>query len=77
MLMMTTSIESTENQTHVEMIGKSHSRTGHNVSPEYYDLWLNCLIDAAREVDQQFDLSIEQAWRKTLQHGIDKIKAMY
>jgi phenylacetate-CoA ligase len=77
MLMMTTSIESFEVKVHLEMIGKSHSRSGHNISPELYTHWLDCLIDSAREVDKLFDLSIEQAWRKTLQHGIDKMIAMY
>ena len=77
MLMMTALIESNENQAQFEMIGKPHSRFGHNISPELYDLWLNCLIDTAHEFGQQFDSSIELTWQKTLQHGIDKMKIMY
>jgi len=77
MIMMTTSLDSAEAQSHIDMIGKSHNRTGHNISPELYDTWLNCLIKAAKEHDEFFDASIENAWRKTLAHGINAMKAMY
>jgi hemoglobin-like flavoprotein len=77
MIMMTTSLDSAEAQTHINMIGKSHSRAGHNISPELYDTWLNCLIASAKEHDEFFDSTIENAWRKTLAHGINAMKKMY
>jgi hemoglobin-like flavoprotein len=77
MIMMTTSLESSEAQTHISMIGKSHSRTGHNIDPKFYDTWLDCLIASAKEHDELFDSSIETAWRKTLAFGISTMKDMY
>lgn len=77
MIMMTTSLESSEAQTHISMIGKSHSRTGHNIDPKFYDTWLDCLIASAKEHDEFFDSSIENAWRKTLAFGISIMKDMY
>jgi hypothetical protein len=77
MILMTASLDSTEAQSHLDMIGKSHSRSQHNIAPELYDKWLDCLISAAKEHDELFDLTIETAWRKTLTHGISAMKAMY
>ena len=77
MILMTTSLDSAEAQSHLDMIGKSHSRSHYNVTPELYDKWLDCLIASAKEHDEFFDSAIEMAWRKTLAHGIGAMKAMY
>ncbi|WP_426357494.1 globin [Pseudocolwellia sp. HL-MZ19] len=61
MILMTTSLDSAESQSHLEMIGKSHSRSNYNIKPELYDKWLNCLIESAKLHDEFFDLSSETA----------------
>jgi phenylacetate-CoA ligase len=77
MILMTTSLDSAEAQSHIDMIVKSHSRSKYNIAPELYDIWLDCLIASAKVHDEFFDISIEMAWRKTLAHGIGVMKAMY
>ena len=77
LILMTTTMDTPETRAHLEHIAKSHSRSGHNVRPELYSLWLDCLIAAARQHDHQFEPSIEKAWRDTLSSGIETIKANY
>jgi hemoglobin-like flavoprotein len=54
-----------------------HSRDQLNVRPGLYDLWLHCLVTAAREHDPEFTPELEEAWRKTLRVGIDYLRDHY
>lgn len=56
---------------HLEDLGATHSRTGYDIGPELYDLWLNSLIEVAKEVDATFDASTELAWRFHLSQAIE------
>lgn len=61
----------------IEKIALSHGRGGHDIVPEYYDLWLSCLIDTVREYDPEWSPDVESAWRKTMAPGIAYMKAHY
>lgn len=50
---------------------RSHSRARINVKPEYYEFWLNSLVDTLRECDPQFSVQLEADWRDMLQVTID------
>jgi len=58
-------------------IRKSHSRERFNVKPEYYDYWLQSLIDTLKVCDPNFSDTIEQDWRDMMQVTIDYITEGY
>jgi hemoglobin-like flavoprotein len=45
------------------------------IGPHLYDLWLDCLLQAARAHDPQFSPDLEAAWRSTLAPGMDFFRA--
>jgi hemoglobin-like flavoprotein len=55
---------------HLAEISDTHSRRGYDIRPEHYQVWLDCLIDAAREADPSLDATTEAAWRLHLGHAI-------
>lgn len=62
---------------HLERLARLHSRTGLDIQPELYDLWLDRMVQAVSEFDPLFDAEIETAWRRVLQPGIDFMKSRY
>lgn len=58
-------------------LAERHDRNHLDIRPELYDLWLDCLVAAARDNDEQFTDEIEQAWRTTLAVGIAELRAGY
>lgn len=58
-------------------LGHSHSHRALNISPALYDLWLEALIDTARQFDAEFDGEAELSWRVTMAPGIACMKFMY
>ena len=49
---------------------ETHNRQHLNIEPALYDLWLSCVIDVAREFDEQWNESIEDAWNAILGYVI-------
>jgi hemoglobin-like flavoprotein len=45
---------------------RMHGRSGMAIPAELYDLWLDCLVDTAREFDPEFDEETEAAWRAVM-----------
>lgn len=62
---------------YLERIARKHSRADLDIRPELYDLWLECLIQSVSEYDPEFSDEIGQLWRKTMQVGIDFMRARY
>jgi hemoglobin-like flavoprotein len=60
---------------HLEEIAESHSRRGHDIRPEHYETWLECLLAAARDVEPAFDATTEGAWRLHLGEAIHTMVA--
>jgi hemoglobin-like flavoprotein len=69
-------ISKTANE-HMRRIAKVHSKSGKNIPEELYDVWLDSLIEAAREYDSEFTEETERAWRIALAPGINYMKQMY
>jgi hemoglobin-like flavoprotein len=44
------------------------------VTPAMYDIWLECLLQAARAHDAQFSDELEKIWRQTLAAGIEQMR---
>jgi hemoglobin-like flavoprotein len=66
-----------EGDVHVERMARLHSRGERDIRPHLYGLWLDCLVDTAREFDPLFNADTEQAWRQVLRPGIEFMKARY
>jgi len=58
-------------------LAERHNRHGLDIPPGLYDLWLDCLLQAARKHDPQFSPEIEAAWRETLAVGIEYMRSKY
>ena len=67
----------TEIQGDLQRIAKRHSRTDLDIRPELYMLWLDCLIQAAREFDPRFTPETEMAWRRIMERGIAFMQSHY
>jgi hemoglobin-like flavoprotein len=76
-MMMLAAMGKTEAQEHLKRIAQVHSRGGHDIRPELYDLWLDCLIRTVKEFDPAFSKNIENAWRTMMQPGIEFMKSRY
>jgi hemoglobin-like flavoprotein len=61
----------------LDRLAVRHSHTDLDVRPTLYDTWLDCLIEAARQHDPQFTAEVEDAWRKTLAPGIERLRSRY
>jgi hemoglobin-like flavoprotein len=51
-----------------------HSRQGLDIAPRLYDLWIECLVETAREHDPRFAPDVEAAWREVLTFGADYMR---
>jgi len=47
------------------------------LKPEFYELWLDCLIRAVKEFDRLCDSETERAWRSMMRAGIEFMKSRY
>ena len=58
-------------------IAVMHNKANLDIQPKHYDLWLETLIETAREFDDEFDKYSELAWRIVLAIGITYMKFRY
>ncbi|MCH8552521.1 MAG: globin [Natronospirillum sp.] len=58
-------------------LAKSHSRTGHDIDPAWYDLWLDALIATIRYHDPEYSDEVAHAWRTAIMPGIEIIRSGY
>ncbi|AMX03624.1 globin [Microbulbifer thermotolerans] len=63
--------------TKLRALGESHSRRGYNVRPDFYHLWLEALMKTLRRHDPEFSDTVESAWRRAIQPGIEIIRGAY
>jgi hypothetical protein len=62
---------------HLDRIARLHDRQHRDVRPEFYDRWLDCLLQTIADGDPEFSPHIGQAWRATLPPHIAVMKAAY
>lgn len=63
--------------TKLRALGKSHNRTGYNIKPEWYDLWLSALMRTLKDHDPLFSNDLEASWRRAIEPGVRLIKEAY
>lgn len=61
----------------MQRIRGSHARDRLDIRPEYYDYWVDALIDTLAESDPEFSPALEQQWRDVLGHTIAFIREGY
>lgn len=59
---------------HLSQVAKTHGKKGLNIRGELYDLWLECLIETAREYEPDFDAELEAAWREVLSLAVSIVR---
>lgn len=58
-------------------LGQTHSRTGFDIRPEMYDLWIDALMITIRQHDLDATSEDLTAWRDVLNRGVNVIKSFY
>ncbi len=66
-----------ECEAYLERIALAHGKHGRDIAPHLYDLWLDCLLRAAKESDELWTPEVEAAWRYMMGAGILFLKARY
>jgi hemoglobin-like flavoprotein len=61
----------------LERVAERHSRRDLDVSPEFYDRFVDSLLDTAREHDPLWTVDVEAAWRSTVSKGIAYMQSRY
>lgn len=64
-------------RSYMDEIAKKHSKAGIDIKPQLYDLFLSCLIDTLKELDNEFNDDVELAWRMVFSSGITYMKFKY
>lgn len=59
------------------LLGVTHSRRGMNIPPDLYASWVEALIKALRQHDNQWSNELEQSWRRQVAPGIEVMKNAY
>lgn len=61
----------------MDRLARRHDRTGLDIRPGLYDLWLDCLLRAVARHDPEYSREIETAWRETLAVGIEYLRSRH
>jgi hemoglobin-like flavoprotein len=58
-------------------LAAQHSKTQLNIGAELYDLWLDSLLEAVREIDPECNAEVEAAWEEVMMVGIQYMLKKY
>ena len=58
-------------------LGERHSQRDLDVDPALYDIWVDCLIATARELDPRWTSILERRFKADLKKGIERMKLAY
>ena len=56
-------------------LARLHGSDKLDLPPEYYDIWLDCLLQTIREKDPKYDEQVEKSWRLVMEPGIEYMKS--
>lgn len=62
---------------YVQEIAKSHSRRGHNINAELYELWPDALCEAIKMHDPRYTPQLEERWRQAMCPTIEVMISAY
>ncbi|MBX3052026.1 MAG: globin [Caldilineaceae bacterium] len=66
-----------ESMSEVKQRAVTHDRSHLNIKPQLYEIWLETIIDTARDYDDQWDETTEAAWQRILGHVINYMVRKY
>jgi hemoglobin-like flavoprotein len=58
-------------------LAERHSRRDLDIGSDFYDLWLDSLLETARGFDPQWNEEVEQAWERVMIVGISYMLSRY
>lgn len=61
----------------LRQLGETHDRNGYDIRPEWYDLWVDALLEAVWRHDPDMSAELEQQWREVLGPGVEMIRQVY
>lgn len=61
----------------LDRVADRHNRKNLNIKPHQYVLWLECMVAAVHQTDPKFSRDVAEAWRVTMQPGIDYLISRY
>ena len=62
---------------YLRSIAMTHSRAQYDIKPEYYDIWLDSLIETVHKMDPEFEDDVGLAWQLAMTPGIQFMKFHY
>ena len=74
---MLASDQSAEARDYLDRIAVLHGRDGLDIRPEYYEQWLESMIQAVSKYDPNYNREVEQIWRNFMRPAIDYMKSRY
>lgn len=64
-------------QLYLDKVAEKHSRTGFDIRPELYELWLASLLATVAATDPRWNPALETAWREMMAYGIRYMQSRY
>ena len=64
-------------QDDMEKLARRHSRSGVDIPPHMYELWLDALCEAVQKHDPEFTAEVTELWRSAMKPGIELIISRY
>jgi len=76
-VLVSNDLEDSRTKKILEDIAKTHNRTGYDIAPKFYKLWLDSLCETIARHDPEYSDELEMIWRNTMQESIDFILLKY
>ena len=61
----------------LDHLGRVHGRSGRNIQPRLYELWLDSICETAKALDPEWSGELDRAWRVRLRPGMQIVTAAY
>ena len=58
-------------------VARTHSRDQYDIRPEFYDIWLESLIETVQQLDPEYEENLALAWQLAMAPGIQFMKFRY
>ena len=76
-MMVTRDVAEPEMREAIGRLGRAHSRSGRNILPKLYELWLDSVCQTVKLLDPEWSDNLERKWRVRLRPGVQMIMAGY
>jgi len=58
-------------------VAHTHSRSQYDIGPEFYDIWLESLLETVQQLDPEYEDNLALAWQLAMTPGIQFMKFRY